>query len=285
MSGRTGNDLEHIRSLFERVCQSQVDPDAIEFDSAMVEVSRIAEDADYEGVRAKFTGLLARARIPMQIDVGFGDVIVPGPTEIEYPTLLDFPAPRLMAYPRETVVAEKLEALTQLGLLNSRMKDFSTWRSWPGCTRLTARCWRRRFQLPLDGVRHASRPTRSACRRASASIRRRLCSGEHSCDGADSKNPLTSLLLFVRCEGSPILCSLRSPAANHSAARGLRAGLGRIDARLPVRDPAIRPFPALARRLHLSMQDLQRNPQVGSLYYWRCLLDIQEYRERTLNPV
>lgn len=124
LSGRTGNDLEHIQSLFEQFCQSQVKPDGTEFDPATVEVSRIAEDADYEGVRARFNGLLARARIPMQIDVGFGDVIVPGPTEIEYPALLDFPAPRLMAYPRETVIAEKLEALTQLGVLNSRMKDF-----------------------------------------------------------------------------------------------------------------------------------------------------------------
>lgn len=60
----------------------------------------------------------------MQIDIGFGDVIVPGPTEVEYPTMLDFPAPVLQAYPRETVIAEKLEALTKLGLLNSRMKDY-----------------------------------------------------------------------------------------------------------------------------------------------------------------
>src|ERR1700748_1984118 len=60
----------------------------------------------------------------MQLDIGFGDVITPGPTEVEYPTILDFPAPVLRAYPKETVVAEKLEALTTLGLLNSRMKDF-----------------------------------------------------------------------------------------------------------------------------------------------------------------
>jgi len=60
----------------------------------------------------------------MQVDIGFGDVVVPGPTMVEYPTLLDFPAPVLQAYPRETVIAEKLEALTALGLLNSRMKDY-----------------------------------------------------------------------------------------------------------------------------------------------------------------
>jgi hypothetical protein len=60
----------------------------------------------------------------MQIDIGFGDVIVPAPTRVVYPTLLEFPAPVLLAYPKETVVAEKLEALTKLGLLNSRMKDY-----------------------------------------------------------------------------------------------------------------------------------------------------------------
>jgi hypothetical protein len=60
----------------------------------------------------------------MQIDIGFGDVIVPPPVEIEYPTLLEFPPPLILAYPKETVVAEKLEALTSLGLLNSRIKDY-----------------------------------------------------------------------------------------------------------------------------------------------------------------
>ena len=79
---------------------------------------------EYAGVRVLFHATLARARIPMQLDIGFGDVITPGPTEVEYPTMLDFPAPVLRAYPKETVVAEKLEALTALGLLNSRMKDY-----------------------------------------------------------------------------------------------------------------------------------------------------------------
>ena len=91
---------------------------------ASIEAARIKEGAEYEGVRVRFIATLAQARIPMQIDIGFGDVIVPAPTQVEYPTLLDFPAPVLLAYPKETVVAEKLEALTKLGLLNSRMKDY-----------------------------------------------------------------------------------------------------------------------------------------------------------------
>ncbi len=124
LAGRTSNELDHIAELVRSVCETVTEPDGIEFIAASIEVSRIKEDADYEGVRVRFHATLARARIPMQIDIGFGDVIVPAPKELEYPTLLDFPAPVLSTYPRETVVAEKLEALTKLGLLNSRLKDY-----------------------------------------------------------------------------------------------------------------------------------------------------------------
>ena len=124
LAGRTDNALDHIGSLVGEICAIAVEPDGIEFSRASIEASRIKEDADYEGVRVQFHATLARARIPMQLDIGFGDIITPGPAEIVYPTLLDFPAPVLQAYPRETVVAEKLEALTALGVLNSRMKDY-----------------------------------------------------------------------------------------------------------------------------------------------------------------
>jgi hypothetical protein len=76
------------------------------FDPATVKTERIKEDADYEGVRVRFVGLLGKARVAMQIDVGFGDVVTPGAQNITYPVLLDFPAPALSGYPRETVVAE-----------------------------------------------------------------------------------------------------------------------------------------------------------------------------------
>ena len=82
------------------------------------------EDEEYQGLRLKLTAMLASARIPIQIDIGFGDAIHPGPDEITYPTLLDMPAPTLKAYPRETVVAEKFQAMVMLGIANSRMKDF-----------------------------------------------------------------------------------------------------------------------------------------------------------------
>jgi hypothetical protein len=64
------------------------------------------------------------AKVALQVDVGFGDAITPGAVHVDFPTLLDLPAPQLRAYPRETVIAEKLEAIVQLGLANSRMKDF-----------------------------------------------------------------------------------------------------------------------------------------------------------------
>ena len=136
IAGRTSNELDHITELVGTVCDVVAEPDGIEFNRASIEATRIIEDADYEGVRVKFHAVLAKARIPMQIDIGFGDVVVPGPTKIEYPTLLDFPAPVLQAYPRETVIAEKLEAMTKLGLATSSRR---VWRSKPEASRLRTR--------------------------------------------------------------------------------------------------------------------------------------------------
>ncbi len=124
LAGRTGNALDHIAELVRTVCDADVEPDGIAFNRGSIEASRIREAADYEGVRVRFQATLSKARIPMQIDIGFGDIIVPAPAEVEYPTLLEFPAPVLLAYPKETVIAEKLEALTKLGLLNTRLKDY-----------------------------------------------------------------------------------------------------------------------------------------------------------------
>jgi len=139
--GRTSNDLEHIRTLVGEVCAMESQPDGIEFDAKSVKAARIKEDAEYEGVRVRFHATLACARISMQIDIGFGDVVTPSAIEIKYPTLLEFPAPVLLAYPKETVIAEKLEALTALGTLNSRMKDyFDLWRCLV-CTVLMDRSW------------------------------------------------------------------------------------------------------------------------------------------------
>ncbi len=113
--GRTSNDLEAIRVLVAEVCQQTVEDDGLIFDPASVNTDRIAEDADYEGVRASFQGQLGNARIAMQIDNGFSDVITLAPISVTYPVMLNQPAPQLMAYNRETAIAEKLEAMVSLG--------------------------------------------------------------------------------------------------------------------------------------------------------------------------
>jgi hypothetical protein len=79
-------------------------------------------DEAYEGVRVRLEARLGKVRIALPIDVGLGDAIVPGPEDLEYPTLLKFPAPRLHAYSKDSVVAEKVEAIVKLGMANSRMK-------------------------------------------------------------------------------------------------------------------------------------------------------------------
>ncbi len=121
---RGHNAPERFATIFRELCVLKVDEDGLRFDADTVGAERISEDADYEGVRVTFVAFLERAKIPIQIDIGFGDIITPAPSETDYPALLDFPSPRLMAYPKETVVAEKLEALVKLGIANTRMKDF-----------------------------------------------------------------------------------------------------------------------------------------------------------------
>ena len=122
--GNASNELEAVRVTIAEITATPVDDDGLKFDPATVVTERIAEDADYEGVRAKFQGLLGNSRIAMQIDIGFSDVITPGPSRTRYPTLLDQPAAELLTYNRETAIAEKFEAMVKLGELNSRMKDF-----------------------------------------------------------------------------------------------------------------------------------------------------------------
>ena len=95
--------------------------DGLRFDGG-INLEAIREDQLYQGIRVGLTAFLGAARIPLQIDVGFADAVKP--ETIDYPVLLDSPAPRIKAYPKESVVAEKLQALVALGMANSRMKDF-----------------------------------------------------------------------------------------------------------------------------------------------------------------
>lgn len=122
--GHMAAAVDKLVEMVKAICQIQVDPDGLTFNSASVTGERIKEDTDYQGVRIRFAAHLGQARAPMQIDFGFGDTVFPKPVEIDYPTILDMPKPQLKGYPRETVVAEKFQAMVQLGMLNSRMKDF-----------------------------------------------------------------------------------------------------------------------------------------------------------------
>ena len=98
--------------------------DGVVFDANALRVDRIREEVEYGGLRLRTTASISGARINLTIDIGFGDALEPGAEFIDYPVLLDHPAPRLQAYARETVIAEKFQAMVALGRANSRMKDF-----------------------------------------------------------------------------------------------------------------------------------------------------------------
>lgn len=117
-------DLPRIEAVFRDLCEISV-PDGITFDPKSVKATEIRLDANYGGVRVTLIGLLAGARCPVQADIGFGDAVTPSPEEASYPTLLaDLPAPNLRVYPKYTVIAEKFHAIVELGMENSRMKDY-----------------------------------------------------------------------------------------------------------------------------------------------------------------
>ncbi len=122
--GYGANDPASIAETFKAICATDVPDDGVLFDVEGLTADPIREELEYGGVRAQTYAVIDGARIPIQIDIGFGDIITPGPVEISYPVLLDSPAPHLRAYPVETVVAEKFNAIVVLGIANSRLKDF-----------------------------------------------------------------------------------------------------------------------------------------------------------------
>lgn len=114
---------EPMLAVFKEICAIE-ENDGILFDIDALRIDLIREQLEYGGLRLRTTARLAGARITVVIDIGFGDAIEPGVEEINLPVLLDLPVPRLRAYARETVVAEKFQAMVMLGLANTRMKDF-----------------------------------------------------------------------------------------------------------------------------------------------------------------
>ena len=122
--GRGTPDRERLKSAFQEICQAPVEDDGLCFDPDTVKTSEIRPHEKYKGIRVTLLGHLQNAAISMQIDVGFGDGVSPCPVLTTFPSLLSFAGPTMMAYQRETSIAEKFQAMIILGVANSRMKDF-----------------------------------------------------------------------------------------------------------------------------------------------------------------
>jgi hypothetical protein len=121
--GRGANDAELLRAVFGELAQLPVAPDGLVFAPETITVEPIREGATYHGQRVKLVAFLDRTKVVVQVDIGFGDAVVPPAEWVKFPVLLDFPAPRLWAYRPETAIAEKLRALLEHGLASSRVKD------------------------------------------------------------------------------------------------------------------------------------------------------------------
>lgn len=121
--GLLDGDIESVSKAIKIIGSMDFD-DGLTFDFNSISYEIMSPNSEYPGFRFKFVGHLGQARIPMQIDIGFGDCMIPDPREMKFPTLLEMPSPKIIAYSMETVIAEKVEAALDLAGLNSRMKDF-----------------------------------------------------------------------------------------------------------------------------------------------------------------
>ena len=124
LARHTSNEIREIISQVKEICSIPVDNDGLQYDLETIQGHGITEDADYEGVRIKFIAWLDTARVNMQMDIDFGDIVLPEPKKSTLPTILDFNPPNLFCYSIESAIAEKFDAIIKLGELNSRMKDF-----------------------------------------------------------------------------------------------------------------------------------------------------------------
>lgn len=124
MLGITNNNFEMIEDQIRGILNTDVEADGLDFDTSTISMSEITEEADYSGVRVTLNAYLDKAKVKLQIDIGFGDIVHPAYGEIELPTVLDLPAPLLLGYSKESTIAEKFQAMVKLGIINSRMKDF-----------------------------------------------------------------------------------------------------------------------------------------------------------------
>lgn len=118
------SEMDAVLGALREICHTPDDVDALQFEADTITAEPIRDGSEYPGIRVHITAVLGTSRTPIQLDLGFGNAIVPGPDEVEYRSLLGDPPPRIRAYPQESVVAEKLHAMVTLGEQNSRYKDF-----------------------------------------------------------------------------------------------------------------------------------------------------------------
>lgn len=123
LAKQIAGQADNIARIFREICGIE-DDDGLVFDADNIETRRIKEDADYEGVRVLINCRLGQARKVLQVDIGFGDIVMPKPQVMKYPVLLDMDNPEILVYSLESVVAEKFDAMIALAQMNSRMKDF-----------------------------------------------------------------------------------------------------------------------------------------------------------------
>ena len=124
MLGRTTNNATILESMVRDILNVVVEDDGLSFDPVSVQSETITKEAEYVGVRIIFNGHMETMRLHLQVDIGFGDTVYPSPKQVRIPTLLKHPAPVLLGYTMESIIAEKFHAMIELGELNSRMKDF-----------------------------------------------------------------------------------------------------------------------------------------------------------------
>ncbi len=121
---RTSNQIDNLHRIITEVSEIACEEDGIAFDTQKLILRNTQTGGDYNGVSISFSAKLFTTKMPVLIDIGFNDIIIPKPQQIKYPTLLGMREPTLLGYTLETVIAEKLESVVKLALVNTRMKDF-----------------------------------------------------------------------------------------------------------------------------------------------------------------
>lgn len=124
LAEQISNDINYIKNVFTKICKVKCEDDGVIFDAEGIEVEEIKKDAEYHGLRVKTICFLGNAKKTVQLDIGFGDVVIPKPKLMECPILLKMKPPIIKVYSIESIVSEKFQAMIALSVSNSRMKDF-----------------------------------------------------------------------------------------------------------------------------------------------------------------